>query len=542
MTMASLPDLKSGYLVGQPVRTGMLPDGAAEVIARSAFGRTYGSQAAGGEVILTGLPPGTYAVEARAAGGQLMAEELTTVLARPGDSPVPGFASSFNPDAVPRVLAWLRDLRCTSVQFYDWMQSYAEPLATTDEYTDRLGRRHSLTAIGELIRGCAELGATPQAYAPVYAADPEFAREHRDVLLYRGDGDPQRLGDLLEITDPGNPQWQRHWLRAYGQAVDALGFSGFHLDTYGYPRQPLDLAGRPVHADAAHASFLAAVRAARPGAVLSFNQVNGVPASLELPGGPGYRYVEVWPPNDQWRHLEALLVRSRPAGAAPGGVLAIYPPAWPGDAGPAAGDGALGRDGALRTVLLTEAIVTTLGASLLVFGDADGCLQHPYYPDYQRLTAPERQEVLVWHRFALRCRDLFRGGTDSSWTDIGDENGGVSVSWRGDVRPEPAGQAVFARVLRHQDCIVVSVLDLTGSRNGSWREPAGPGRCQDVSVRVLLGQPGNWTADVAVLGRDGGRFTPAPLQTEPHREGLSVRAEVPLAGGWSVLRLTARRA
>ena len=73
------------------------------------------------------------------------------------------------------MLAWLRDLRCTSVQFYDWMASYTEPLADTEDYADRLGRQHSLTAIAELTRGCREFGATPQAYAPVYAADPDFA-------------------------------------------------------------------------------------------------------------------------------------------------------------------------------------------------------------------------------------------------------------------------------------------------------------------------------------------------------------------------------
>jgi dextranase len=542
MTTATLPGLKTCYLTGQPVRLRHLPPGTAAVAARSAFGPERGARAAGGEAELAGLPPGTYAVEARAAGGQLLAEELTTVVASQGDSPVPGFVSSFRPDAVPEVLAWLRDLRCTSVQFYDWMRSYTEPLSADADYADRLGRRHSLTAIRELIDGCAGLGATPQAYAPVYAADPDFARGHPDLLLYRGDGEPQRLGDLLDITDPGNPDWQRRWLRAYGEAADVLGFGGFHLDTYGYPRQPLDRSGRQVSTDAAHASFVAAARAARPETVLSFNQVNGVPAAFELPPGPGYRYVEVWPPNDRWRHLEGLLERSGPAGAPAGGVLAIYPPAWPAADEPAGRALAGDRGSALRTVLLTEAVVTTLGASLLVFGDRDGCLQHPYYPDYQRLTAPERARVLSWHRFGLRCRDLFRGGTDTSWIDIGDENGAVSVSWDGGVLPEPAGQAVFARVIRHRDCIVVSVLDLTGSPAGSWQEPAGPGACRGVSVRVLLGQPANWTAGVAVMGRDGGRFTPVRLQREPHREGLAVRAEVPVTGGWSVLRLTAGQA
>jgi dextranase len=525
MTALSLPGLRAGYRSGERVRLRGLPAGTQQVIARSAFGQAV---RVGPEAELPPLGPGTYAVEAWSATGLLLAEDFTTLEERPGERPVPGFVSSFRPEAVAPSLAWLRALRCTSVQFYDWMQTYADPLAGRDDYADRLGRRHSLAAIRELTAGCRELGAVPQAYAPVYAADPDFGRAHPDLLLYRGDGEPERLGGLLQVTDPGSPEWQRHWVSAYGTAADKLGFGGFHLDTYGYPRQPLDQAGRPVPMAAAHACFLRAVRTARPGDVLSFNQVNGEPRTLPLPGPPGFRYIEVWPPNDRWRHLEGLLARSSAAGVPePYQVLALYPPVWDTD-----------RAGALRTVVRTEAVVTALGASLLVYGDERGALRHPYYPDYERLAVAESEQVLDWHRFALRCRDLLAGGTDTSWTDIGDENGAVSVRWPGQVSPEPAGGAVCARVVRHDDCIAVSVLDLTGSDDGSWRSPTAAGRCSGVTVSVLLGVPERWTADAAVLGRNGGRFAPVPARQAGHQEGLALEVELPVAVGWSVLRVS----
>ena len=209
MTTASSPAVKTWYPAGQPVRLDQLPPGTARVVARSAFGHESEATADAREAQLPGLAPGTYAIEAWSAGGELLGDELTTVSATPGDRPVAGFVTSFSPDAVEPVLAWLRALRCTSVQFYDWMASYAEPLAVTDSYADRLGRKHSLTAIAQLTAGCRELGATPQAYAPVYAVDPDFGRDHPDWLLYRGDGEPQRLGDLLQITDPGSSEWLR---------------------------------------------------------------------------------------------------------------------------------------------------------------------------------------------------------------------------------------------------------------------------------------------------------------------------------------------
>ncbi len=156
--------------------------------------------------------------------------------------------------------------------------------------------------------------------------------------------------------------------------------------------------------------------------------------------------------------------------------------------------------------------------------------------------------MLGWHRFGLRCRDLFAGGTDTSWYDVGDENGAVALSWEdagssgaassGAVLPEPVGGSVYARVVRHEDCVAVSVLDLSGSQDGSWQSPTGPGRCRGVTVSVLLDRPADWRAEAAVLGQDGDRFAPVAGTLGVHREGSSIEVELPVAAGWSVLRLT----
>jgi hypothetical protein len=192
----------------------------------------------------------------------------------------------------------------------------------------------------------------------------------------------------------------------------------------------------------------------------------------------------------------------------------------------------------LRTALCTEAVATCLGASALLYGDVRAVLCDPYYPKHERLSAEEAATVLAWHRFALRCRDLFVEGEDTSWYDIADENGAVAVEWDGPVRPEPVAGAVFARVVRSEDCVAVGVLDLTGSAHGLWSEPTGPGRCRSVRARLLLQAPERWHAAVAALGRAGDRFVPVPLTAAEHREGRAVEVEVPIEAGWSVLRMT----
>jgi hypothetical protein len=198
------------------------------------------------------------------------------------------------------------------------------------------------------------------------------------------------------------------------------------------------------------------------------------------------------------------------------------------------------REASLRTVVCTEAIATCLGASALLYGDVRGVLCDPYYPRHERLSAAEAATVRAWHRFALRYRDLFLEGEDTSWYDIGDENGALKLDWDGPVRPEPAGGTVFARVVRTDDCVALGVVDLTGSVNGSWSEPTAVGRCQSVRARVLLDEPESWNADLAVLGRSGDRFTTVPFTVVEHREGHAAQLEVPLGTGWSVLRMTRR--
>jgi dextranase len=520
---ALLADLRCAYGSGEEIAIGGLDADAAQVVVRTAFGETFAAQPADGEAVIAGVPSGTHALEIHSATAELMTEEMFSVRDYPGQDPILAFATSFDVETVPHSLRWLERLRCTAVQIYDWMESYSAPLGPASRYQDQLGRTIDRPALESLIRGIKRLGAIPQAYAPVLAADPG---DHRELRLYRTDGAPESLGNLLDIMDPGARPWQQSWLEQYGHASDTLGFEGFHLDTYGYPRCAVDVSGGPVAIEAGFDTFVRAIRAGRPADLLSFNQVNGVPHGFEPPASPAFRYVEVWPPNDQWRHLEALMDRSAGQATRRGDTLAVYPSPWGGD-----------RDSALRTAVFTEAVTTMLGMGILIWGDNRGVLRQPYYVDHERLRSEEAETALGWHRFALRCRDLFRAGSDTSWYELEDENAAVTVTAARPVKPEPLGGALFARVVHTETTVVVGLLDLSGSTNGSWSEGTAPGVCTAAKVAALVAAPEQWRACVATLGRNGGRFTPTQLQNEPHREGRAVACEVPIVAGWTVVRL-----
>jgi dextranase len=522
----TLSDLRSAYLLNESIVVADLPDDTRDVVALSAIGEVYGATLGPESATVSGLPEGTHVLQALSSSGSVLAEEFFTVRGRRGEDPVPGFVTSFDEASRDDVLAWLRDLRCTVVQVYDWMDSYSTALAESDDYEDPLGRPISRGALESLIKGIKELGAVAQAYAPVIAAGDDLAGEHPDWRLYRSDGAPESLGDLLQIMNPGNGEWQAYWIENYGGAADALGFDGFHLDTYGYPRDAMNVAGEWVDVAGGYGTFVDVVRRVRHSDVLSFNQVNGVPRGFPAPEPPSFRYVEVWPPNDRWRHLEGLLERSGNK-ERQGETLALYPPVW-----------GAGRDLALRTCVLSEAVSTALGANVLIWGDNDGVLCHPYYVNQETLTRHEREVALRWHRFGLRCRDLFRAATDTSWYELSDENASIKVSWAGETRPEPAGGSLFARAFRDEHLIVVSLLDLTGSEDGSWSSGTRRGTCTSADVEVLIDAPESWSVDVSVLGRDEGRFAPSEYVEATMREGTGIRVSVPIDEGWSVLRLT----
>lgn len=544
-----LTDLRTFYPSGQEVAVFTTPDGSVSLVAQLASGRSVEVPVVDGGARFDGLEAGTYAVQARDEVGRILAEEFMTVGAHPGERPVHGFATSFTEDSVSEVLEWNRALRSTVVQIYDWMDTYTEPLGPEGGWEDPSHRPVSLGALRSLADGMGSVGAIMHAYAPIYAVGNAFADSHPEMLLYQSDGKPVRFLDQIVLANPANLQWQQHFVRAYGAAADSVGFTGFHVDTYGYPRMAFDASGASVDMRAAYSDFLKELRAGRPSDLISFNQVDGVPSAARLAAQPNFRYCEVWPPNDQWRHFEGLLDRSSGLAGRLGaknrseevvrGSIACYPPVWGIDS-PSGPIGAGERPHALRTALYTEAIVTQLGASALIFGDRHAALCDPYYPKHARLSPSEAATVLAWRRFALRCRDLFIEGEDTSWYEIGDENGSVSVDSDVPVRPEPVGGALFARVVHSESSVTVGIVDLTGSRNGRWSESTEVGRVRSVRVRILVDYPDSWRADVAVLGQQEDRFTEVTSRDVPHRQGRALEVEIPLAEGWSVVRASRR--
>jgi len=545
-TAQKFHELRAFHTLFEDIAIDEVPQGTTRVRALLASGETI-EATHDGRWTLTNLGDGTYAVQAFDESGRLLGETITTVGRHAGERPVHGFATSFTDDDLPAVLEWHRALRSTVVQVYDWMASYTEPLGPSSGWKDPSNRPVSLDALRGLAEGLHAQGAVAHAYVPIYAVGHGFANLHPEMLIYEDNGVAIHFMDQIVLANPGNEAWQRHFVESYGSAAAAIGFNGFHVDTYGYPRVAFDVEGNALDMRAAYESFLRFVRTAWPDTLISFNQVNGVPSGALLPPGPRFRYCEIWPPNEKWRHFEGLLDRSSGVTGRRGpsaertaslrGSIACYPPVWGVDGESRPIDGTA-RERALRTDVLTEAIATQLGASALIYGDKGAALCDPYYPKHAELSADERDEVIAWRHFALRCRDLFLDGEDTSWYEIGDENGAVGIDADVPVHPEPVGGGLFARVIHVDELVTVGVVDLTGSANGKWSESTTRGTVTSVTIRVLVDHPNAWTPVAAVLGARDEHFGAIESVIVPHRQGRALEVTLPIIEGWSVLRLS----
>ena len=92
-------------------------------------------------------------------------------------------------------------------------------------------------AVENKIHLCKQAGMLPQAYGAVYAASKKYYSAHKDIALYTSEDKPQNLGEWFFIMNISEESpWRRHILGEFEKSIDELGFSGIHMDTYGFPK------------------------------------------------------------------------------------------------------------------------------------------------------------------------------------------------------------------------------------------------------------------------------------------------------------------
>jgi dextranase len=439
--------------------------------------------------------PGGYGLELR-RGGRVLAASALDVLDRPGARIRYGFVSRFEPrrDARP-LLEHARRLHLNAMQLYDWMYRHARLLPPRPVFDDPLGRRLSLRTVQRIVAGLRAAGSEPLGYAAVYAVGEGEAGEWENAALLRPDGTQWRLGEaFLRLVDPADARWLKHLARELERARDEVGFAGFHLDQYGWPKRALRTDGNEVDVAASFVRLLDRLRLDLPSARLIFNNVNAFPVWATANSPQDAVYVEVWPPHDRLEHLALLVAEARRLAPGKPVILAAYLSVFASAPEPAA----------LRAARLTMATIFSHGGSHLLCGEDGAVLTHPYYPDHHVLTARGRKVLRRWYDFAVRYGDLL----------YADDAVDVTRSWLGGVNEElvlegpvptttdPRPGAVWARVVQVQGGLVLHLVNLTGVEDTLWDAavPALP-RVEGLRLGVLR----QARAPAAVLAADPDR-------------------------------------
>jgi dextranase len=460
---------------------------------------------------------GGYGVELRSADGAV-AHTAVHVADDPRARLRYGFVADYRPDRDPaEVLDNVRRLHLTAVQFYDWAYRHADLLGGGERYEDALGQEVSLDTVRRLIAGLRSAGAASLGYAAVYAVGREHWPAWEHVALLRSSGEPYTLGDLLWIVDPAAPKWSAHLVADLAAAAE-VGFDGFHLDQYGYPRRAVRRDGAVVDVARSFAELIASVRVALTDAQLVFNNVNDFPTWVTAHSPQDAVYIEVWPPHETLASLARVVTRARAHGDGKPVVVAAYQHVYT-DAPVAAAD---------LATSFTMATLYSHGATQLLAGEGDRVLVDPYYVRNHVAEPSTRDLLRRWYDFLVEHDELLLDPAivDVTGAWVGGYNDAIEISFEGvTTTDEPVPGAVWRRVTedgagRH----VVHLVNLVGQEDTAWDAPRRP-----------VGCPGPATLRIRRVGATMPRVTVADPDRRRRLHDVAVSAD----GDFAVAELPA---
>lgn len=349
-----------------------------------------------------------YGVSVRLTGGGRTAvlETAFDVTDRPKRSLRYGFVSDFTPeDADNGAMDWLRKCHINMVQFYDWSYRHDSLVSDSENYRDMMGKAISRSTVLGKVRRAKELGMHPIAYGAVYAASREFFEQHQDWAFYNSAQQPFVFIDVFYIMNiqAGSP-WRDHIIGEYRKALEKMGFSGIHMDTYGFPKTAFSHRKEGpewVRLDWELPTLIEETREklSRGGAdpYLIFNNVGNWPTYSTAAAPQDAVYIEVWEPYDRYCHIARLIDDAKAAGGGKQVILAAYLTPFRTEE----------RHRAMNAARLLTAAIVSQGATHLLLGENRAVLTQGYYSDYTRLEEEEAGLLRRYYDFLVRYLELF---------------------------------------------------------------------------------------------------------------------------------------
>lgn len=469
------PD-RAQYIIGEPVRLLLNPASsfpAIESVRLFSLQReldcSWSRQ--GRTVLLGALEAGSYGVRIETKAGAL--ETAFDVVASAKSVVRYGFLSDFAPeDGDTADLDWLCRVHVNTVQFYDWMYRHDRLLSPEDEYREPIGRSSSLTVIRKKIEACRARGMRAFAYGAVYAATEETVQAHPDWAAYTLDGEPMIFADWLNYMNISPAcGWSEYIINEFRTVVETLGFSGIHLDTYGFPKRVYAQNGERISFDEA---FLPLINAAREAVCavdenngVTFNAVNDWPTERIAAGSQDALYIEVWPPHDTYRDLYQLIQKAKRLAPEKSVVLAAYIKPFQN----AADEASVAK--AEYAFRLANAVILASGGIQLVHGEEESLLCDSYYAKHAKIRPEFSDTVVRYADYLVRYAPLLYDdkGYDVSMTASGGINDDVTASAdNASFSSDGRANTVWMILRESKHRLTLHLINLTGN-DALWDTP-----------------------------------------------------------------------
>jgi dextranase len=513
--MTELIPTKATFAPGEPIEVEVRGEGP--VISLWHLDRKVGEAVTeNGVARFPAQPEGGYGVE---GGG---ASSAIDVLADPFRRPRYGFVARYDAGRdVAGVVENVRRLHLNAVQFYDWMYRHASLLPSGDDFEDALGQRISLDTVRRLAAAIREAGSLPMAYAAVYAVGREAWPEWEDAGLFRADGTPWMLGDFLWNVDPTNERWVSHFVDDLRAAL-GVGFAGFHLDQYGAPKRALRADGSEVDLADAFPALLERLTADVPEGRMLFNNVNDFPTWSTASASQVATYIEVWAPHVGLGHLAELVTKARSYAPERAVILAAYLSSHRGD-----------EAGARAAERLQHAVVFSHGGTVLLHGEESSVLTEAYYVSNKQISPESSESTRRMYDFAVRYGDLLfdRDSVDITRAHLGGENLEFRVEAPVPVATDCEPGALWSRVIRTREGLLISLIDLSAQEDDLWDSPKAS-FVPLAGVRVAIERVRHQPPRFHFADPDG---SPALIELEPSFDGSHDVVELPPFAPWAIL-------
>ena len=474
----------------------------------------------GGPTDLGVLPVGGYRIEL--AGGPdagLIARTAIDVVADVRHRMRYGFVVDFAPDRDPgAVETFVRRLHLTAVQFYDWAYRHADLLGAghgNAQYADALSQPVSLDTVRRLIEAVHRAGGVALGYAAVYGVGNQEWPQWQHRALRKPSGEPYGLGDFLRLVDPSAPDWLAHFRTDLSDSVAAVGFDGFHLDQYGYPKRAVRADGVTVDLARAFDTMIEGVREELPESRLVFNNVNDFPTWATTSSPQDATYIEVWPPQVSLEDLARTVTRARLLAPERPVVIAAYQAVY--DSEPV--------ESADLATRFTMATLFSHGATQLLAGESGRLLVDPYYVRNHPAAEQTLTVLSNWYDFLVEHGELLMAPeiADVTGSYVGSYNGELDVRFaETPVSQTPVAGSIWRRVTQVAGRLVVHLINLHDQLDTLWD-----------SGRQPVSDPG---AGILTFRRTGpGR--PSVRVADPDGAGRLVEVPVEIDGDDAIVRL-----